>query len=630
MVSNVVGVHRATRSPSSDILRVGLLALGVVASAALVIDSYADARHHVGSTHFAIFWLGYLLGIGSLLVLGAGAKSNHVTVSCILALGVLTFLPKYLMSIHGPVYIDEYAQFRQVRSVLATGNIMPTNTYLPILKYFPGLALVTAGTHEVTRLSVWHAAQLVVFTAHCATLALIYCLARAIQIERRFAFVAAVVFALNSSFAYFDTQYAYESLGIALAMLAMLACLKARLAISPQKRTLWVAVGVFAALSCTITHHVSTVVMVLGVVAIAALVPAVDEPDGAAAGAARAGRVAGWAVAFTAVAASCIWFSTVARPTFGYLSPHLGGGFTQLFNIATGNSARTSTSGSGSAAVLAPTGERTLFANSQSPLYERAAAFASPIIAFVAVVLGIIKIRHAGRIALLTLSTFILFAALYFASLPFALTVAGSEAAHRSWSFTYIGVAVTCAFGAQRWWPQARSRIRTVVVVVAFALLAVVAVGNITAGEDVAFRFPGPTVFGSATRGQTPELLTLAHWLNSNLPAGSHVVTDRYTGEVVEGYTFLDVPGPLETDVYGIYRDGSAPSSSLRSALRSGDFEYFILDTRIETQLPSSAFFASYHNSASVSISALTAMRDNSFSTLIHSESWYRVYRLNP
>ncbi len=108
------------------------------------------------------------------------------------------------------------------------------------------------------------------------------------------------------------------------------------------------------------------------------------------------------------------------------------------------------------------------------------------------------------------------------------------------------------------------------------------------------YRFPGPYLFGTDTRGNTAQTREMANWMRANVPAGSHVVTDRYTGEIVTGLTADYVPAPNQSAAYGIYDSGGEPSANLRSFLRNNDFRYFVLDTHIYDELPAGGFFSGY------------------------------------
>jgi len=160
------------------------------------------------------------------------------------------------------------------------------------------------------------------------------------------------------------------------------------------------------------------------------------------------------------------------------------------------------------------------------------------------------------------------------------------------------------------------------------AVLVVVAIGNVAAGENVYYRFPGPAVFGSDTRSRTPELDDLATWLRSHVPTGAKVVTDRFTGEAVIGYTRLVVPAPDDYLVYRLYLEGGKPDPRLRAYVRTHDFKYFVLDRRIGHEQPIQKLFPGYVGPVSVSPDALRAVGTTPFLRSIHRTTTYDVLEI--
>lgn len=613
----------------------GLCVIGPVDAVLGLILAYHQARQSTGPAHFAVFWLALAVGLAPLVVAGLGRHRRSGTVMLLLlALGGLTFVPKLLMSLHGPVYYDEYGHWRQVVDLVRTGNPSAPNSFLPIIEHYPGLAMVTAAVHEVLQVPLWASAVAVVAVAHCASVLLVYGIARALDLSTRASCFAAVVFSLNPSFMFFDTEYSYESLGITLLLLTLWAVVRARRSGSVGHALRWSALGLVSAAACTVTHHVSAVILV-GVCAVAAAtVPAAAGGDDRATRAARWGpvAVAGWSAAFLVS-----WIGLEAPSTVSYIWPHLSSGLTDLLTVVGLEHAQTLVVVGGRVEVLAPT-TRTAFAGGGVPAYELLCGYLAPVAALGATAAGAWTVwRRRAEVPVRTHATFVLLALAYFASLPLALTAGGGEAAHRSWAFSYIGVALVGAVAVDGFRlaadgrPARRlARWRWVVPWVVGLGLAVALVGNVATGEDVAYRFPGPYEFGSDTRSVTPELQALARWCDRHLPAGSDVVTDRFTGEVIEGDTRLDVPSPAEYEVYKLYLFGDAPPPLVLAALRAGRFRYFILDTRIEYLLPQNELFEGYEGPLSVSPAALRAMHDNGFATLIHRTAHFEVFALDP
>jgi hypothetical protein len=606
--------------PKERLQFLGLLGGHYLLAVAGIIAVYAQARHSTSGAHDVVFWFAYCVAI--VVTLAAGCFRYTTPRAHLLLLtifGIFTFLPKFLMSVNGPVYFDEYGHWRQVNDIVATGHLMPSNTFLPIVKYYPGLETLTAGVHYATGLSTWHSGQLVVLLAHCASLIVVYQLTRTVGLSATVSFLAALIFSLNPSFLFFDSQFSYESLGMPLAFATLLCVMRARLAPTLPVARVWTGFGIVGALACITTHHISAFVM-----SACCLLAARFIRPRPGAEAARGWAVKGaWAIAATAVVGTSLWITIVASPTGAYIAPHIEQGIRQVFD----------TFGS-SSSTKGAAGGRSLFAGpNPAPGYEQAAAFAAPVIAGLAVLGGFIALwlRRPRGIALRQNSVFIALSAAYFVSLPMTLTSAGSEAAHRSWVFGYVGLSILAAAALSAVFslmPRLRVRGRLIALALGSITLVLVAMGNVTVGVNLFYRFPGPATFGVDTRFTTPELTQLTDWARRHLPAGSHVVTDRFTGQELTAYTTFNVPKPNENPVYRLYREGFRPSPLLVRTLRAGNFRYFILDKRIATQVAQQRLWPGYQGRQSVNAGNLVRLTHSAVSTGIYQNRYYVIYLL--
>ncbi|HEX4723237.1 MAG TPA: hypothetical protein VH333_12025, partial [Pseudonocardiaceae bacterium] len=178
----------------------------------------------------------------------------------------------------------------------------------------------------------------------------------------------------------------------------------------------------------------------------------------------------------------------------------------------------------------------------------------------------------------------------YFPSVLFILIQSGAEGARRSWAFSYLGLAVLVAPAALAIWDRMRwpELWRTITTyVTAFALWATMLVGNVAAGLDESYRFPGPYVFGSDTRSLTPELLAAANWFEQHAGSGVRIVTDRFTGLgfVLDADSWTASPS-AGFPAYDLFFSATPPSAELVEELASSDYRYLIIDKRVTTDVP--------------------------------------------
>ena len=531
-----------------------------------------------GVGYFAIFWIGaLLLFVPAAAVISSRRITPRLRFGWLLVYALFTYVPKLLRDPAQPLFHDEIAQWRQAADLAVSGHLFQPNYIIGIVARFPGLHIVTAAISDSTGLTVWQSAIVILVIAHVLSVFGAYALGEAIFGNQRAGAIVALVYSLNSSFMYFDTEFAYESLAMPF-FLWCLACLaRAHRAQTGRERIAWAGGAILAGLGVITTHHLTTVFLSLLLAVICATTLL----------AARRGLVSK-AVAWTTLAVfvgvvgtAVSWLVLVAPATFGYLSPYLGGGASQLLNMFSSKG-----------------GTRSLFQGATEPVYEKYSSYTVPLLAFALVLLGLWLWRRTPKTARreepLRLAL-MLFGLLYFPSLPFILVEFGAEGARRSWGFTYIGVATLVTpvilIGLDR---IAKMRGRTLIAVGTATLLVAsdAFVGNVAAGLDTDYRFPGPFVFGSDTRSVTPELVGLAAWFGKYIGPQQHIVTDRYTGLILVRDADAEPASPaIGFPTYDLYFNDGPPGSYLVYELSSSHYAYLIIDKRMATQLPEVGVF---------------------------------------
>lgn len=623
------GAHRRHRSSTRELAPPGLALLGIVVSGLGILTTYRYAKTHSGTAYIPAFWASFLFG-AACTAAGACRRSSLRSrrIAVLIGYGVLTMLPKFLMSVNGPIYFDEYGHFRHVNDMVANTNLLQPNSLIPITRYYPGLEFVTGVLHTLTGLSTWHSGQVVVTAAHCSTLLLVFFLAREMGLADRYCSLAAIIYSLNPSFLYFDTQFAYESLALPLALATVLLATKSRRAASVRAALARAAAAFGLAIATMLTHHVSSFVMCSLVAAVAVLVPT-RRVSGSAK---RAAVAAPYIVAAGAVGLVLVWSLLIAVSLRSYLLPHFSGTAQQLWNLVTGH--RVVRQEAGTTVVVAQSHQP--FSGSGIPGYERWAGLASPFIAAVGVAGGWWALwqarRDGGWQRGRTAAAPLLLSFAYFGSLPLVFTSGGGEIAHRSWGFSYVGVACLAALGVssldRRGLTVRKWRGRVAVVSLA-GLAAVIAVGNVAQGENLLYRFPGPYLFSTDTRSVTPEAMGLMKWITGHLQPGVGIIGDRTTSEMVEAYTHDEVPGPSSAAGLYIYSEGDNVAPGVRQFLKTANFRYFVLDTRSFDTTPFQSLYQGYYPGA-VDVAKLQAMGHSAFSKLIYSTDHYRVFQLSP
>ena len=663
-------IHRQKRS-HTYFLGIALVACELAGMVALVWG-YSIAQTTTSSTsEFAWFWLGLLLielPLAGLIT--RRAASQKMRTALLTFYGLVSYAPKLLRNPTSPLYHDEFAHWRATSEILTTGKLFQPNPIIPIIARFPGLHAATAAVVHATGLTIWQAATLLLLLFHVTLIIGIAALAQAVGFNNRTASVIALLYGLNSSFLYFDTQYAYESMAITLLVWTLIAFIRAIRSHSGEGRASWSVLTLVLAASTVITHHLSTftLVLVMALVSVALSTPwlakwenrALDDwPDetrkvwpetwvrqgertrerwiqrgGTREGWARA-AVTAWSLTLITALMAGAWFRFVAPTTFSCLSPFFGEGLSELVQVAKG----TSTS-------------RQLFGATLSPWWEAESAYLVPIFALCLAVGGLLliwgRIRDGrllrGRRRALLLA-FVVLGLVYFPSTVFILAPSGAEGARRSWAFSWIGLCMLAA-PVVVWlldW-AVRSRHKWLSVSLRSGLmiaLAVALVGGTAAGLDASYRLPGPFLYGSDARSVTPELIAAGNWFAAQFGAGNKVATDRYTGLVFGSFGLQDPDYPTaHLPFYNLYlADPGAPIEPpyLLSDLHRADYTYLIIDERMAYDVPElGIYFTSTEPPSLQSRDGKSVLKGklgkfNSFSwaVKVFQSDNYSIYRLN-
>ena len=569
--------------------------------------------------YYLTFWVGMLLAVLPVAVKLTRPGTDRVgRALALLLLGVLTAVPKYLRNPTQPLYHDEYAHWREAVEGLNSQHLLQPNTLIPIVQFFPGTAGWTVMINRLTGLSIWHSGELLVAIMHIATLFAVFLIAKVHLASARAGAVAALVYAVNPSALYFDTQYAYESVAIGLfCWVLALAGLATRA--STRRGRIGLTVGaILCASGCVVTHHLTTLFLLTvlfiltggtqvgRVLARRAARAASDvrgrraAPDSPGAETASRQRYEHWIWPIVFVATLLVaagWLFGVAQATITYLSPYVGGSLQQLLNIGRER-------GQSSRIVLAATVQ---------PFWERILTGLAPIVIAATCLVGVVRVWQSRRQWPAAALSLMVFGLIYFPSVPFILAPAGAEGARRSWGFTYLGVSLIVALallGHERFSSDqvesARARqlaqhaarsaeptkpgrwlfIRRLADAlqlrsVALLLLVVVLIGNVGGGLNDPYRFPGPFRWGTDTNSVSQEARTVALRLSAQ-SGHVRVVTDAYTALQLAAYGGLDVAAPSEGfPAWNLTQTDADPSASLARMLYESRYQYLVVDDHI-------------------------------------------------
>ncbi|MGB3483048.1 MAG: hypothetical protein WBB07_12630 [Mycobacterium sp.] len=572
----------------------GLIASAVVLppiGAVLILLAYhvAAGLAEPGSAQFALFWAGFLLGMLPLAALACTGGINGATrAAALVGIGLFGTIPRLLRT--SPAGSDEFTHLRQSIEAFFAGEVGHVSYLLPITKEFPGLHQVASAIARLTGLSLWHSGLAVVIAAHVLSVLAVYQLIRAVGVPARGAGAGAVIYTLNPSWLLFNATFSYESLALPILLWCLAATIAAcRATDKPAVRSL--AAAVLCVVALPVIHHLTTLFLALILIL---LITALVTQRLWLLIAGRTGEQRGriWPmllVAYCLAMSVMYWWSGNFGWLMSYLSPAWTRGFAQIKAILDG-------------AVLSSGGRRGLFSGAPNPAYEIVSGYLYPVITLVLFLLSLAVLWHRRRQIGPAIWAFAVLASLYFLSMPMVLTKGGAEGAHRSWAFSFIGIAVLCgvawsfspglrdviaARGTRpRWLANAfdHRRVRVGAAALVFTFLAI---GGVVLGTPVSGRFPGSANVGDDTRSVSKEGGAVAAWLAANTPIDTPVLADRYVSHQVGSVGRMASLRPSATfPIWDLYMRAEPVTPEVLKQILGAKIRYFVVDARMATTRP--------------------------------------------
>jgi Family of unknown function (DUF6541) len=599
---------------------VALPYLGAAAGTCVLIRSFRTAAEgDVGLKPFHLFWIGMLLFLvpATYRLLGFVASRGE-RIALVAATGAFLFIPKVLRAPDGPVYFDELAHWRQTESISQSGRLFEPNSIVHFAQFFPGLDSVDLALQRMTGLSTFAAGTAMLAMAHVVALLGVFRLGERVLGSPRLGALAALVYGLNTSFVFFDSQYSYESLAIVFFIWG-LACTAEALAVPPGAARLgWVAAALVSAVACVVTHHLSSYALIfaLAFLTVATLICRRGRPVRR-----RLSAIAG--ITLTVAICAFVWSAVVAPDIVSYFAPAIQHGVEQVTGLAQGSKS----------------GSRQLFVRSTTPSYERTAAYLSPVIAFVLAASGLWALRRRLLIDPVVLGL-AAFGVLFFVSLPFILTQGGAEGARRSWAFTSLGLCLLVAAGlaAAAGLPRRLdlSVARVAIATILTAGVAIIAVGNTASGLNADYRFPGPFAYGSDARTVTAETHSAVDWMQTTAGTHQRTIADRDTGLAFGTLGSQWIERAWEgMPLWEFFMNVRQPDAAMLDRLRKAAPRYLIIDARMAESLPKTGVYlapeepGARRHTKPVPIAALDKYARVPWAIQVYASDHYRIYRLD-
>ena len=527
--------------------RAGTALLVMCGGALLVCLAYGAGREAQRGAD-ALYWLGQAAILIPVIVRVAGPWS--VAGERVALLLGWAGIQSFLAWAYRPDqfrFPDELQHLRTAEDVLRTDHLFTVNSYLEVSPGFPGMEVATAALCDLTGMSVFHAGVLVVGVCHLVLPVLVMGVFGELTGSSRLGAVAAVVYGTAPHHAYYNTLFVYGAVALPFFVLTVWAALRSR---HPGRTAL---VAVPPALVVTITHHLTSAVTVLALLACVAVFAA------ARVGADRVARLLLVALAAGAIAA--IWTASVAASTFSYL----GGPVRNVLRALRGGSR----SSPPAADQFAP------------PLGESLTSMAGAGLTLLLVAVGVVALWRST--ASNVVKWFGLLGTTYLVVLAVrVLAPGGAELATRGLTYAMLFAALPAAAAVTWLWRRGRTKPINALTVVT---LGIMLGGSVTAGLPPWWeRIPGSFFIGGYESGVDRSVQMAGRWATRETPPGSRAVCDLSVCSVVASYARATV-STAASEVY------YATPQELPGALGDLSLDYVYVDRRMTEQLPVLGFY---------------------------------------
>jgi hypothetical protein len=389
--------------------------------------------------------------------------------------------------------------------------------------------------------------------------------------------VGAFIYMANPNFLFFQSQFAYESLAVPLAVFALYMVARREDGADPRLRS-WLVLGL-AIGATVVTHHV-TAFALFGLLLLWTAAAFVLRRRSAE-------RAAPLMPTLLTGVLLYIWLVAVAGIVVGYLGPALLAATQQLLRILQGDPARVLFS-----VAVAP----------RPPTWEVAVAYLGIIAVIIATAWGGWVIwrrrRFTPPVAALTI------ACLAFpAILAARFTDAGAILSDRAQAYIFLALGFVIATGLQwhgdvstseqaavgrrerlgwlRRWMARREMLWKPVV------LLVIMMSGVALAFPVWARLPGPYLVSADPRSIEPEGVSVAEWTKEHIPRESRFVVDR-VNRLLLGSIADQHPVTASFDqirVRTVFFSPTLTSSDVK-VLTDGAIRYVLVDRRLSSSLP--------------------------------------------
>lgn len=535
-----------------------LVSVGVSVSLFMLVIAYYGGRDLAWWAE-PLAWiakLGIFVPAVTRLLASNVAREERIGIVLVLTIGL--YLVKMLYSPLDFKFVDELQHVRSAEQILQTGRLFDENKFLEVSTYFPGLETITVAFIDLTGLSVFSAGATVVGVAKLVFVLAMFLFYEKVSGSARISGIATAIYMTNPHNEFFNSNFAYQSLGLTFGIMVLLIAVMERSKESGYSWA-WKTILVLCMLALTMTHHLSNyaidafLLTWLGVFIFKKKLHLVDPHPT-------------WITAAAGII-SLAWVLIAARPTIDYLYEPLKSALTQLIQFLLNQQSLSSS-----------------FRPPANPLLERILSMLAVGLIASSLPFGLRMIWKKYRANALAIA--LAAASLgYYASLIFRFTERGAELTGRSWSFLLLPVSFVLAVAWVKYQPvfQNRRRVRGIFGIMATLLF----IAGIASGWPPYWaRLPGPYLVSAYERSIGPEGIAAARWVKNTFGPNNLVAADFTNRDLMGTYG-------MQNPVYGlswIYFQETVDQDQLESIYQA-DVDFFVIDYRLSAGLPMTGYY---------------------------------------
>jgi len=551
----------------------------------VIATAYTMGRNN-NEWGITLFWVSLLIifvPIAYRLLSSSIARRERV--GLVVVLGLALYLVKILHSPLDFTFYDEFLHWNTTNHIFQTGRLFTDNTISPVSSLYPGLEIITSAFANMSGLSIVDSGIVILGLGRLALMLGLYLFYERISSSPQIGGIAALLYAANSNFIFFDSQFSYESLSlpIALTFLFWVAYANRRPVRNFVQHVL-LMLPLIAAM--TITHHLTSyvIVAILVVWAVVAFFKNRKSGDWLHLG----------VIALLTFAIVFGWSKYVGNTTNEYLEPVIRNGVNEFSGL-----------------IMDENQGRELFKGSNgqvSPVWERVVGIGAVVLILLTLPFGLFEIvrspfqqsflgkrinrlrygllqswqRYRNNALAFTLAIMVL---LYPVLQGFRLTSSGWEIANRSSEFLFWAIAfvLTIGFLSLKGFPFIRPFWKFAFVVWA----SIIFLGGSISGWPPWARLPGTYLVSADTRSIEPEGISAAKWAGDYLSPNSRISTDRINTLLLAVYGNLRPVTHLADDTYlSSVFFAPAIGNNERELMSRVNLKYILVDKRLSTNLP--------------------------------------------